>query len=134
MTTYKIITILFFGWIFSFWKNLIGSPRGKYFHQKRHLWVKKYKSSNIMVIVKGDAFKKKMSPSVTKCHLWPKKLKFSVILTIAEGDTFFQVKIRTLLSSLPNKKPIFWVATKNLPPWIRVTRASKVGLQCCCLL
>ena len=80
-----------------FSKNLIGSTRGRYFPQKCHLWVKKYKSSNIMVIFKGDTFEKKVSPSVTKCHLWPKKVKLSVIMTILKGDTFFEVKIWTLI-------------------------------------
>ena len=80
-----------------FSKNPIGSPRGKYFPQKCHLWVKKYESSKIMVIFKGDTFEKKVSPSVTKCHLWPKKVKSSVILTILKGDTFFPVIIWTLL-------------------------------------
>ena len=93
----KRLNKIFFWLNCYFSKNLMCSPRGKYFHQKRHLWVKKFKSSNIMVIFKGDTFEKKVSPSVTKCHLWPKKVKTSVILTILKGDTFFPVKIRTLL-------------------------------------
>ena len=63
---------------------------GKYFPQKYNLWVKKLKSSTMMVIFKGDTFEKKVSPLT-------KKMKSSVIMMNLKGDTFFPVKIRTLL-------------------------------------
>ena len=47
---------------------LLESQRGKYFSQKFHLCVKKYKSLKIMVIFKGNTFEKKshlLAPSVT---------------------------------------------------------------------
>ena len=78
-------------------KNLMWSPSGNYFHKKRHLWVKKYKSSKIMVNFKGDAFEKKVSPSV---NFDPNKSNPQLFWQLLKVTLFLPFKNTTLLYSL----------------------------------
>ena len=83
---------IFYFLICHFLENPIWSPSGKDFPQKCHLWVKKYESSKIMVILKGDTFEKKchlMSPSVI---FDPKKSNSQLIWRFWKVTLFPQLK------------------------------------------